>query len=646
MSSGPPVRERSFWRGAAIGRALLAATLLTACGGGGGSSGPKSTITGNGFAPATGPGDTSGYFPHANGDQWFFNYTSSEINMSDVEGTLTATVTAPRTVLGVSATVISQVDSAGGIGSIDKYFAASPGGVSFLGNGDIGDTITPWLVPYPRLLFPVALGNVANIAANNLPLGSDSVGNPVTLDLTQQIENEAFEPLSVAAGSYAAALRQVTTISGTARDPAVGLTLPFSGSETRWFVPGVGLVRQSTTAALGGESSSSLVELSGYTIGGVPHGIGTPTTALGGLSPVGGGPLGSSDGAAFLTIARKIAAEPGSGWLASWVAQPIDPRGAPLGDSVEIDSPRTVFDAVTPRQAAVAFDGSGYLAVLEREDASLVAVRVSAQGVALGPAATVAAATATGPALAFDGTRHLLAFVRRNSNALCQVVGVFISPATGQADGAEFPIAEAPGYHSSPALSFDGASYLVVWSQAAWLAQTHGVVARRLDMAGNLLGTGSIDVSLAFGGLEARPALAFDGANHLVLWSDVTDIHANRISPVGELLDGDAASGGIAVTAAPGTTRVAPALTFFNGDYLAAWLVSSSPGIYEGLFGARISTAGVVMSPDAGMRLTPNGFRTGPALSAGMSSVLLTWLDAYDPSGASVGAVGIYPFGR
>jgi hypothetical protein len=473
----------------------------------------------------------------------------------------------------------------------------------------------------------------------------------------------AFEPLGVAAGSFPAALRQVTAISGTARDPALGLTLPFSGNETRWLVPGVGLVKQSSAAALGGESSSTLAELSGYTIGGVAHGIGTPTTALGGLSPAGGAPLAfpatGSDGTAFLAVARRVVAAPGSGWLSSWVARPLGPGGAPLGDPVEIDAPRTVFDAVGPRKAAIAFDGTGYLAVLEREEdpaaghtGSLVAVRLSAQGVALGPPATVAAATdalpaASAPALAFDGARHLLSFVRRTSDALYRISGVFVSASTGEADGAEFPIAEAPGYQSSPAAAFDGSAFLVVWNQDPWPGQTHGVVARRVDTAGSLLGSGTIDVYVAAGALGDRPAVAFDGANHLVLWSDLADIRANRVSPAGELLDGSASSGGIAVTAAPGSTRVLPALAWFDGEYLAAWLASSSPGIFEGLYGARISPAGAVLSPgSAGIRLTPGGFRTGPALAAGAGSALLTWLDAGDPADVSVGAVGIHPFGR
>src|SRR2546429_6645498 len=60
--------------------------LLTACGGGGGNGGSSSggaggggsTVTGTGFAPSTGPGDTAGYFPVASGDQWQVNYSTTD----------------------------------------------------------------------------------------------------------------------------------------------------------------------------------------------------------------------------------------------------------------------------------------------------------------------------------------------------------------------------------------------------------------------------------------------------------------------------------------------------------------------------------------------------------------------------------------
>src|SRR2546429_1192592 len=56
--------------------------LLTACGGGGGNGGSSSggargggsTVTGTGFAPSTGPGDTAGEFPRPRRGQGAVNY--------------------------------------------------------------------------------------------------------------------------------------------------------------------------------------------------------------------------------------------------------------------------------------------------------------------------------------------------------------------------------------------------------------------------------------------------------------------------------------------------------------------------------------------------------------------------------------------
>ncbi|MEA2918004.1 MAG: hypothetical protein QOJ15_10085, partial [Bradyrhizobium sp.] len=71
-------RSRGVWL------ATFCCAGLTACGGGGGggagsaSGPPAATITGNGMAPSTGPGDTASYFPNATGDQWSFNYTTND----------------------------------------------------------------------------------------------------------------------------------------------------------------------------------------------------------------------------------------------------------------------------------------------------------------------------------------------------------------------------------------------------------------------------------------------------------------------------------------------------------------------------------------------------------------------------------------
>lgn len=644
-------------------RAFLAAALLAGCPGGG-NDGPR--VSGTGFAPAQGPGDVDGYFPQAIGDAWLLDYNTAANGLPEARGRLTATVAGPRTIRGVSAIAISQVDS-GGL-TLEDYYAVSPGGITYLGNDDPTDDITPWLVPYPQLLFPVALGDLATIVATGLPAGRDPYGNPLKLDVTQRIANEAFEPVAVPAGAFPGALKQVTTIGGTVVDAALSISIPFSGSETRWFAPGVGLVKQATAATVDADSSTGVAEVRGYSVGGVPHGIGHPATVLTGLfpgtgNPPVGNPVVGSDGDGFLVVGRRITGS-SDAYLSTWVAQRVDPGGAPLGGSTDLEAPGAVFDPSGGQNAAVSFDGANYLVVYEKDEAfvrtghtsSLTAVRVSMQGAVVGGAATVAAASdalpgASDPALGFDGARYLLVLVRHTASGLYQITGAFVSPSTGQADGGEFAISADPGYPTSPALAFDGENYLVVWSQSAWLTQPHGVVAARVTPAGAVLDAGGIPLCTSASG--GRPAVAWDGARYLVVWSDsrqhyqTHNIHGVRVSPAGDLLDGDAASGGFPITTGAGADEVLPALAFFDGNYLAAWLSSSSPGVYEGLYGARISPGGAVLSPgDSGMLLTESGFQANPMLAAASGSALLTWLAPPPSAPGGVGAVAIHPFAR
>jgi hypothetical protein len=592
-----------------------------------------------------------GYFPHAAGDRWSFGTVVTEVG-AETRGVVTATVAAPRAVRGVNAVVISQTDTQGAA-VLEDYYALSPGGVTYLGNNDPSDPITPWLAPYPELLFPVALGDVATITASHLPFDTDMDGNPVTLELAQRIANMAFETLDVPAGSFST-LRQVTMMQGTAVDAALGISVPLSGSETRWVAPGVGLVKRTTVATVAYQTSTATSELRGYSAGGVTRGIGDAVTALAGLGNVPSGlPVVATDGTTFLVVARKVTWDGTSSPVARWVAQRLQPDGTPLGASTDLGAP-AVAAPVDRDHAAVAFDGTRYLVVYENEDTlTVTAVRVSAQGEVVGTPAIVAPTgsfvAAAAPALAFDGSRYLLVYVRRDANGLSQVAGVFLSPATGQPDGAEFAVSPAPGYPSTPVLAFDGTNYLVAWAQDAWAGQGYGIVAARVSTAGTVLDPGGIALC-SVGGCGGRLAAAWDGARYLVLWSDtrqhqtVHNIYGNRLSPAGELLDGDAVTGGWPVTTGADVDELAPTLVYFDGEYLAAWISSSSPGVYPGVFGARISPVGAVLSPGAsGIPLTGFGFPSGPRLTATSGSTLLTW---FDWTAQSVGAVPVHPFAR
>ena len=91
---------------------------------------------------------------------------------------------------------------------------------------------------------------------------------------------------------------------------------------------------------------------------------------------------------------------------------------------------------------------------------------------------------------------------------------------------------------TEPAIAFDGADYLVVWRDSSGETDICGA---RVTAEGNVLDPQG-SCHLAGGARPEVPrALAFDGANLLVAWDDYRnfdpDIYGVRVSPAGSVLD-------------------------------------------------------------------------------------------------------------
>jgi hypothetical protein len=113
------------------------------------------------------------------------------------------------------------------------------------------------------------------------------------------------------------------------------------------------------------------------------------------------------------------------------------------------------------------------------------------------------------------------------------------------------------------------------------------------------------------------PAVAFDGTNLLVVWQDdrggdYSDIYGARVTPSGALLD----SSGIAVSTAAGRQDV-PAVAFEGANFLVVWQDERS-GCYSDIYGARVTSSGAVY--DEGAVVTQEGNQTEPALCRGTGS--------------------------
>jgi hypothetical protein len=575
---------------------------------------------------------------------------------------MAATIAGTQSTHGVNATVLRQADITGRTPTIDSYYYVSGGGVTYLGNNDATDPITPALVPYATLLFPVQLGTVSALTATSVPAGQDRSGNPLTIDLTQQVVNSAFESVSVPAGSFPNALRQITTRSGTVHDAALNQSTPVSETDTVWLVPGVGIVKEMTATTSGPKTVNRAQDLRGYTVNGTPRGLGLPFTVVGNLSPVNGDPnppVGhpavGSDGTNFLVVTRAATGN-APYYSVKWVATLVAPDGSVL-KTFDLSASVTLQIPTAATDAAVAFDGTNYLVVYEQYDPSsvtgLIAVRVSPSGTVLGSGATVGPGPACNsgpcapPALAFDGSRYLLVYLQ-GSNGLFQIEGVFISPADGQASGTAFAVSPAPGYPAQFALAFGGGVYLLAWDQGAWTGQSSGLYAARVQTDGTVLDPAGIPIA-ASSSCCGNPALAFDGHNFMLAFSDnrLDNVHvtvsATRITTAGAVLD----PGTIAVTSSQNDFNGLIQLSFIGGEYWVAWVGSTVASPSVGLWGQRLSTSGAVLFPDsAGMALAPTGNAPTIAMQGGPQGGILVWLDEWASLAANdVGGVMLYPAG-
>jgi hypothetical protein len=617
--------------------------VVAGCGGGGNGSGGGPTLTGSAFAPSTGPGDTSAYFPVGAADQWQYDESTTSPTATSPTGVLTVAVNGTKTVLGANATVLTQTDTNPG-GNYDRYFAVSAGGVTNLGNTDSTDTLTPLIIPYVQLLFPVQTGTISTVVGQNLPAGKDQGGNAITLNLTQTIANTMIETVDVPAGTYTNAMKQLTTVNATAFDN--GQSAAITGSETTWLVPGVGVVRDMTSVMSTAQTITSNAELRTATIGGSTHGFG-PAGNLTTLSPAGDfimgvpqAPAVASDGSNFLivTIQRVVS---GGSETQNWIGTLVAPGGGTTTFNVTV--PAAPPPPTSPVRAVAGFDGTNYLIVYEIDHTpalpTLSAVSVSPAGVILAGPNTVATAD-DGPsgarfeALAYGSVsgRYLLVYPQQVT-AGRQLFGVFITPGTAQASGAPFAVAPNTA-QGGAAVASDGTNFLVAWDQQS--------VAPGLEVASVAGGTGAVSVPLLVFDESAAccgdlaPTLTFDNSNYLVVYRDTrgqngsqsnATISAARISAAGTLLDGSATTVGIAVTSTKGLALGAPTSAFLFGAHWIVWL-----GADGALHGSRVSTGGTVPTGwTDGFALAPSGSIIEPVLAARSADGYLAWYSGATP---------------
>jgi large repetitive protein len=236
----------------------------------------------------------------------------------------------------------------------------------------------------------------------------------------------------------------------------------------------------------------------------------------------------------------------GHNYLVAWTES--ERNGAPQVVGVRVTPDGTVLDApripIAPGQTpAVAFDGTNYLVVAWDywPTRSLVATRVTPSGAVLDTTPIVLSSALDSeptPAVAFNGTNYLVAWVRSEEAARITIRATRVTRDGAVLDPGGLVVAGLAQWSTQHTVASDGAGYLVAWEDQRFGCCS--IFGTRVGAAGNVLDPGGIPIATR-GREQRRPASGFDGTNYLVAWDDnrrtPTDIYAARVTRLGRVLD-------------------------------------------------------------------------------------------------------------
>ena len=308
----------------------------------------------------------------------------------------------------------------------------------------------------------------------------------------------------------------------------------------------------------------------------------------------------------------------------------LDPSPIRISRPESCENPM-ICERVSPLGADVAFDGSNSLVVWNYRTAvgeAVFGARVSPGGTVLDPGGLPVSGIPVPydmtqvadlhPSAAFDGTNYLVVWNRTLSTSEpWELRGARIARDGTLLDPDSFLISQlgspnnyvhANGATGYPQIAFDGENYVVAWldwPSAGWGSEPPlRVDAARVAVSGQVLDPGGIPLSQGAATTYRSLASAFDGLNHLVLWSDAPDLHWRPLgtngAPVGvpsELLLADAAGAAIG-TDGSGNSLLAAGYESTSGPRVRGWLLTTWAQVSVSLGG---SGAGRVISAPPGI---------------------------------------------
>jgi hypothetical protein len=276
-------------------------------------------------------------------------------------------------------------------------------------------------------------------------------------------------------------------------------------------------------------------------------------------------------------------------------------------------------------QPSVAWQSSQFVVAWKDErgtSADIYACRVTTAGIALdqtGIALALGAGEQSNPSVAATGTTAVVAW---RDAATATLKGARVTGAGVVVDNGGVVLAPAPATGGVPSLVYSSTNALLTWDDGVGV--TDVVRARRVTPSLTAVDAAPFVVSTA-ANAQARPALAWGGADALVVWSDFRggsdfDVYGARVSRTGSVLD----ASGIAIATGTGA-QDAPDVAWDGTRFLVAW--EDGSGADPNIRAARVSAAGAVEDATGFTVSSAAGAQRAPAVAATGAGFLVAWTD-------------------
>jgi hypothetical protein len=597
------------------------------------------------------------YAPFAVGNVWNYRGTISRNGTTPMPFLQTLAVNGTKSVGGADALVVLGTNADDSGKGISNYLEVTSAGLINHGNDDATDPLTPTVVPYPEINFPIKVcSSFQQFHATSIDSGKDLDGDGKNerFDATSTVTERALEPTVVPAGTFANSLRLEGSLAVVTTASRTGQTATGVVTTVDWYAPGVGPVKH--TLSQTGQDID--VELLGSLVGGVgrgvvPRGTLAPSLGFAELDPnQPDRPALAFDGQRYLVIAATSTTSSMGGLQGIFV----DATGNPTSTYSIVQT------AGPPAHPSAAFGGTSTLVAFQAGSA-VEGLWLDASGAAVGAPFAISNngtnETSAQPAVAYGGGAFLVAYTKYTDPDRTLWAARLTGPGGTVTRAQVFPTHQ----QGTPAIASDGTGFLVVWQDTpAGAAGTDAdIFAAHLGSDGNPTGGAATAVAMT-PMVETAPDVAYVGSGYVASWFQQTNpsfvdqgtVRAARFDATGALLDGPATAGGLAIGTTANPKRH-PRVGRLGAQAVVVWEWSTAGSGPAGLTGVRLGADGKPLdgsATDDGIWIAAPGTATGamplilPELLGEADRTLVVWVTQPPGGGQTKGidAAMVFPW--